>query len=75
MILNFYLISLDSIFKTRLYTSNYDGVLRYTDQAETAELCTWTVDLAELPVFQQNRDQAGGGAFYTGPSHLPFCDP
>ena len=59
MILDSCFISLDSTFRTCLYTSNSDRVLWYTDQAVTADLCTWTVDLAELPVFQQNRDQAG----------------
>lgn len=32
------------------------------------------MDLAELPVFQKNRDQAGGRPFYTGPSHLLSLD-
>jgi hypothetical protein len=68
-------MSLDSTFRTRLYTSNSDEVLRYTDQAETAELCIWTVDLTELPVFQKNRDQADGRPFYTGLSPFSFCHP
>ncbi|KIM41571.1 hypothetical protein M413DRAFT_27891 [Hebeloma cylindrosporum] len=57
--------SIKSKYWTRLYTSNSDGILRYTDQAETAELCKWTVDLAGHPVFQKNRDEADGRPFYT----------
>ncbi|KAH8114842.1 actin-like ATPase domain-containing protein [Phellopilus nigrolimitatus] len=54
----------DRLFVAILYTSDSDKIMRYTDEGETMELCKWTVDLGNLPSFQQQASLVQGG-FYT----------
>lgn len=54
----------DRLFVAVLYTSDSDKIMRYTDEGETIELCKWTVDLSNLPSFQQQAATVQGG-FYT----------
>ncbi|KAI5120632.1 hypothetical protein M0805_009392 [Coniferiporia weirii] len=54
----------DRLFVATLYTSDSDKIMRYTDEGETMELCKWTVDLGNLPSFQQQANMIQGG-FYT----------
>ncbi|KAL5478877.1 hypothetical protein ACEPAI_2154 [Sanghuangporus weigelae] len=54
----------DRLFVAILYTSDSDKIMRYTDEGETVELCKWTVDLGNLPSFQQQSAMMQSG-FYT----------
>lgn len=47
----------------RVSIQNLHG--KHAKQGETTELCKWTVDLGNLPNFQQQASMAQGG-FYTG---------
>ncbi|TDL26993.1 actin-like ATPase domain-containing protein [Rickenella mellea] len=55
----------DRLFVAVLYTSDGDKVMRYTDEGETMELCKWTVDLGNLPSFQQYANLPQQNGFYT----------
>ena len=37
--------------------------MRYTDQGPMSELCKWSVDLAQLPLFQKHSREHRGGFF------------
>lgn len=50
----------DKIFVAVLYTTDSDGVMRYSDEGDTTELCRWTVNLGGLPSFLE---AAARGAF------------
>ncbi|THH06853.1 hypothetical protein EW145_g3802 [Phellinidium pouzarii] len=47
-----------------LNAQDSEKIMRYTDEGETMELCKWTVDLGNLPSFQQQANMVQGG-FYT----------
>jgi len=55
----------DRVFVAKMYTSDDDKIMRYTDEGETTELCRWTVDIGSLPSFQENANIPTQDGFYT----------
>ncbi|KAG9126936.1 hypothetical protein FRC07_001311 [Ceratobasidium sp. 392] len=55
----------DCVFEVQIYTSDYERIMRYTDEGETTELCKWTLDLSNLPSFKEHAKGQKQNGFYT----------
>ncbi|KAF8333258.1 actin-like ATPase domain-containing protein [Cantharellus anzutake] len=57
----------DFLFVAMFYATDSDKIMRYTDElaGEMYTLARWTVDLTNLPNFQQHANNPQPGGFYT----------